>query len=162
ARHDAHVDGLPAHRADPGRLARSAPAARGCRERRHQLGMGPAVVPRRHDRGGQVPHEGHGVHVGAGMTTQALTLEEKKAAARARAQAAREAEQAGVANVTITGAAAAYIRETAAEQGAQEGVRLRILAGGCSGLEYRLDLLAAGEGPQPGERDVTSNGIRLL
>jgi len=96
------------------------------------------------------------------MTTQALTLEEKKAAARARAQAAREAEQAGVANVTITAAAAAYIRETAAEQGAQEGVRLRILAGGCSGLEYRLDLLAAGEGPQPGERDVTSNGIRLL
>jgi iron-sulfur cluster insertion protein len=96
------------------------------------------------------------------MTTQALTLEEKKAAARARAKAAREAEQAGEANVTISEAAAAYIRETAAEQRAQEGVRLRILAGGCSGLEYRLDLLAAGEGPEPGERDVTSNGVRLL
>jgi len=96
------------------------------------------------------------------MTTQALTLEEKKAAARARAQAAREAEQAGEANVTISDAAAAYIRETAAEQRAQEGVRLRILAGGCSGLEYRLDLLATGEGAEPGERDVTSNGVRLL
>jgi iron-sulfur cluster assembly accessory protein len=96
------------------------------------------------------------------MTTQALTLEEKKAAARARAKAAREAEQAGEANVTISDAAAAYIRETAAEQRAQEGVRLRILAGGCSGLEYRLDLLAAGDGPEPGERDVTSNGVRLL
>src|SRR2546430_11298952 len=97
------------------------------------------------------------------MTTQALTLEEKKAAARARAKTAREAEQAGEANVTITDAAAAYIRETAAEQRAQEGVRLRILAGGCSGLEYRLDLLPARDGPEPGERDVTSNrGRRLL
>ncbi len=73
-----------------------------------------------------------------------LTLEEKKAAARARAKAARQAEQGGQAFVTISPAAADYIRAAAAEQGRPEGVRLRILAGGCSGLEYKLDLLAAG------------------
>src|SRR5262249_38421836 len=58
-------------------------------------------------------------------------------------------------------AAAAYIRETAAEQGAQEGVRLRILAGGCSGLEYRLHPPAPREGPPPGGRGGTSHGHRL-
>jgi iron-sulfur cluster assembly accessory protein len=92
----------------------------------------------------------------------ALTLEEKKAAARARAKAARAAEQAGTAAVTISPAAADYIRASAAEQGKAEGVRLRILAGGCSGLEYKLDLLGRGEGAREGERSVESNGITLL
>ena len=47
--------------------------------------------------------------------------------------------------MTISPAAADYIRASAAEQGRPEGVRLRILAGGCSGLEYKLDLLEPGE-----------------
>ena len=91
-----------------------------------------------------------------------LTLEEKKAAARARARAARQAEQAGEAFVTISPSAAAYIRESAQAQGRPEGVRLRILAGGCSGLEYKLDLLDVGETAAPGDREVTSNGVVML
>ena len=81
----------------------------------------------------------------AAVTDRPLTLEEKKAAARARARAARQAEEGGQAFVTISPAAADYIRARPREQGRPEGVRLRILAGGCSGLEYKLDLLEPGE-----------------
>ena len=91
-----------------------------------------------------------------------LTLEEKKAAARERARLARQAEAAGEALVGMTDAAAAYVRESADVQGKDVGVRLRILAGGCSGLEYKLDLLDPGEGPSAGERELTSNGVRML
>jgi iron-sulfur cluster assembly accessory protein len=92
-----------------------------------------------------------------------LTLEEKKAAARARAKAAREAQSAGAeALVEITPAAAAYITTTAKQQGMECGVRLRILAGGCAGLEYNLDLLEADEPAGAGEREIESNGVRLL
>lgn len=91
-----------------------------------------------------------------------LTLEEKKAAARARARAAREAEAGGQAFVTISDAASAYIRRCAGEQGMAEGVRLRILAGGCAGLEYKLDLLPPDTATGAGEREVVSNGIRML
>jgi iron-sulfur cluster assembly accessory protein len=92
----------------------------------------------------------------------AMTLEEKKAAARERARSARQAQEAGVAQVAITDAAAAYIRTAAREQERDEGVRLRILAGGCSGLEYNLDLLERGEAAGVGDREIVSNGVRLL
>jgi iron-sulfur cluster assembly protein len=98
----------------------------------------------------------------AAVTDRPLTLEEKKAAARARAKAARQAEAGGQAFVTISPAAADYIREAAAEQGRPAGVRLKILAGGCSGLEYKLDLLQAGESVGEGERAVESNGVTML
>jgi iron-sulfur cluster assembly accessory protein len=91
-----------------------------------------------------------------------LTLEEKKAAARARARAAREAEAAGATLVAVSDAAADYVRKAADENGKEHGVRLRILAGGCSGLEYKLDLLERGEQPVEGEREILANGIRLL
>ena len=91
-----------------------------------------------------------------------LTLEEKKAAARARARAARAAEAGGDAFVTISPAAADYIRRAAGEQSRPEGVRLRILAGGCSGLEYKLDLLQPGETAATGDREVISNGVTML
>jgi iron-sulfur cluster assembly protein len=91
-----------------------------------------------------------------------LTLEEKKAAARARARAAKAAQQAGEAFVTISEPAAAYIRASAREQGRPEGVRLRILAGGCAGLEYRLDLLEPDERAGAGDREVVSNGVTML
>ena len=91
-----------------------------------------------------------------------MTLEEKKAAARERARAAKEARAAGVAQIAVTDAAANYIREAATAQHKAAGVRLRILAGGCSGLEYNIDLIEPGEAPREGERDLTSNGIRLL
>ena len=92
----------------------------------------------------------------------AMTLEEKKAAARARAKAAKEAQAAGVAQVDITPAAADYIRGAASDQSKDVGVRLRILAGGCSGLEYHIDLLERGEAPKDGERELVSNGVRLV
>ena len=98
----------------------------------------------------------------AAVADRPLTLEEKKAAARARARAARQAEQAGEAFVAISPAAADYIRQAAQEQGRPEGVRLRILAGGCSGLEYKLDLLEAGEAAGAGDREVRSNGVLML
>lgn len=91
-----------------------------------------------------------------------LTLEEKKAAARARARAARAAEAGGEAFVTISPAAADYIRAAAREQERPEGVRLRILAGGCSGLEYKLDLLQPGETASAGDREIRSNGVTML
>lgn len=98
----------------------------------------------------------------AAVTDRPLTLEEKKAAARARAKAARQAEAGGQAFVTISPAAADYIRQAAAEQGRAAGVRLKILAGGCSGLEYKLDLLQAGESVSEGERAIESNGVTML
>ncbi|HMM48969.1 MAG TPA: iron-sulfur cluster assembly accessory protein [Miltoncostaeaceae bacterium] len=98
----------------------------------------------------------------AAATDRPLTLEEKKAAARARARAARAAQAAGHASVTISEAAADYIRRCAVEQGMDDGVRLRVLAGGCAGLEYKLDLLERGATVGEGEREVTSNGIRML
>ena len=91
-----------------------------------------------------------------------LTLEEKKAQARARAKAARQAQEAGDAFVTISPAAADYIRATAREQGRPEGVRLRILAGGCAGLEYNLDLLEPDESAGAADREVESNGVTML
>ena len=93
-----------------------------------------------------------------------LTLEEKKAAARARARAARAAQEAGreAGLLEVTDAAADYIREAAARTGTQAGVRLRILAGGCSGLEYKLDLLGADETATPADREVATNGVRVL
>jgi iron-sulfur cluster assembly accessory protein len=91
-----------------------------------------------------------------------LTLEEKKAAARARASAARQAEEGGQAFVTVSPAAADYIRASASERGRPEGVRLRILAGGCSGLEYKLDLLEVGETATAADREVVSNGVTML
>lgn len=96
--------------------------------------------------------------------TAPLTLEQKKEAARARARAARAAQEAGVADaiVEVTDSAAAYIRESAERAGRPEGVRLRILAGGCSGLEYKLDLLEPGDAAGAGDREVTSNGVRVL
>ena len=98
----------------------------------------------------------------AAVTDRPLTLEEKKAAARARAKAARQAEAGGQAFVSISPAAADYIRAAAAEQGRPEGVRLKILAGGCSGLEYKLDLLRPGESAGEGDRAVESNGVTML
>ena len=96
-------------------------------------------------------------------TDRPLTLEEKKAAARARAKSARQSQAQGAeALVEITPRAAAYISGAAEVHGKQRGVRLRILAGGCAGLEYNLDLLELGEDATPDEREIQSNGVRLL
>ena len=64
--------------------------------------------------------------------------------------------------MAISPAAADYIRAAAAEQGRPAGVRLKILAGGCSGLEYKLDLLQTGEAAGEGDRAIESNGVTML
>ncbi len=93
-----------------------------------------------------------------------LTLEQKKEAARARARAARAAQQAGGGDavVGLSEGAATYIRRVAGERGQEPGVRLRILAGGCSGLEYKLDLLDPSQPPTPDERVMDVRGVRLV
>ena len=100
----------------------------------------------------------------AAAAAPSLSLEQKKAAARARAQAAREAQRAGAvpALVGVSDAAAAYVRKAADALDKDHGVRLRILAGGCSGLEYQLDLIDHGERPGEDEQELRVNGIRLL
>ena len=92
-----------------------------------------------------------------------LTLDEKKAAARERARLAREQQAEGAgAGLTVTDAAAAYIREVADHEDMDHGVRLRIHAGGCSGLEYSIDLIEKGALPEAAERQIESNGVRVL
>ena len=93
----------------------------------------------------------------------ALTLDQKKAAARERARAAREQQATGAgAGLAVTDAAAGYVRESADREGMDHGVRLRIHAGGCSGLEYSIDLIPRGAMPATDERQIESNGIRVL
>jgi iron-sulfur cluster assembly protein len=96
--------------------------------------------------------------------TVALTIEEKKAAARERARQARAAQEAGrdAGLLEVSDAAVAYIRESAQRTGNQPAVRLRILAGGCSGLEYKLDLLAPDDLAGPLDREVDTNGVRVV
>ena len=92
-----------------------------------------------------------------------LTLEEKKAAARERARAAREARDQGAgAGLSVTDAAASYIRECADRGGMAHAVRLRIHAGGCSGLEYSIDLVEQGGLPEASEREIESNGVKVF
>jgi iron-sulfur cluster assembly protein len=100
----------------------------------------------------------------AAQAATPLTLEEKKAAARARSRAARAAQEGGgdAGLLGVTPAAAAYIRAAATRAGTPAGVRLRILAGGCSGLEYKLDLLGADETAGPLDREVATNDVRVL
>jgi iron-sulfur cluster assembly accessory protein len=42
-----------------------------------------------------------------------------------------------------------------------DAVRLRIHAGGCSGLEYSIDLVPQGQGAEASERQVDDNGIAV-
>lgn len=92
-----------------------------------------------------------------------LTLEEKKAAARERARAAREAQQQGAgAGLEVTDAAAQYIAQCADREGMAHAVRLRIHAGGCSGLEYSIDLVERGGHAEPSERVIESNGVAVF
>ena len=65
-------------------------------------------------------------------------------------------------SLTVTDDAAAYIRECADRDGLPHAVRLRIHAGGCSGLEYSIDLAGADAAPGSAERSIESNGVTVL
>lgn len=61
--------------------------------------------------------------------------------------------------ITITTAAAAKITQLAPEGNAERGLRMRVVGGGCSGLQYQMELEEA-----PGANDTvcTSNGINVF
>lgn len=62
--------------------------------------------------------------------------------------------------VRITDAAAAKIRELLQKQGRPNGVlRIAVVGGGCSGLQYKMDLQ---EGPANRDFLVESKGVRVV
>lgn len=61
--------------------------------------------------------------------------------------------------VSITESAAAKIKQLlAAENKNSDGLRLKVVGGGCSGLQYKMDLDAA----RPGDRVFEKDGAKIL
>ncbi|HEY6199771.1 MAG TPA: iron-sulfur cluster assembly accessory protein [Candidatus Binatia bacterium] len=62
--------------------------------------------------------------------------------------------------VSITENAAAKIKQLLAadEQKQKEGLRLKVVGGGCSGLQYKMDLDAA----RPGDKVFEKDGAKIL
>ena len=121
----------------------------GRRQRGRQLGLGPAVVARLDDRGGAVPDEGDGLWLSPPppRRRRAPAHPGGEEGGRARARpAARQAEAGGPGVRHHLPRRGRLHPRRGGRAGAPEGVRLRILAGGCSGLEYKLDLLEPGRG----------------
>jgi iron-sulfur cluster assembly accessory protein len=62
--------------------------------------------------------------------------------------------------INVTPAAAAKIRELMAQEGdAEYGLRMRVMAGGCSGFQYQM---ALEETPTDKDQVFTSNGIKVF
>lgn len=62
--------------------------------------------------------------------------------------------------ITVTPAAAAKIQELMAQEGgAAHGLRMSVMAGGCSGFQYQMALEAA---PSDNDQVFTSNGIKVF
>lgn len=62
--------------------------------------------------------------------------------------------------IKVTPAAAARIRALLARRGLSEGVlRVAVVGGGCSGLQYQMDLQAS---PAPRDIVVDSAGVRVV
>ena len=59
--------------------------------------------------------------------------------------------------ITITEAAAEKIKELAPDP--QYALRMRVVGGGCSGLQYQMGLE---DEQNPGDKVLTSNGIKVL
>ncbi len=60
--------------------------------------------------------------------------------------------------VTITEAAAAKIKELMPDD-KDYGLRMRVVGGGCSGLQYQMGLE---ESPADNDKVITSNGIKVF
>jgi iron-sulfur cluster assembly protein len=69
------------------------------------------------------------------------------------------ADEGGTKMVTITEAAAAKIQELMPEDNAAYALRMRVVGGGCSGLQYQMEI-----DQEPGTNDkvFTSNGIKVF
>lgn len=66
----------------------------------------------------------------------------------------------GVAMITLTASAAGKIQETIRKKGAQDvGLRVRVVGGGCSGLQYNLDLETQ---ERKGDKTFESNGVKVF
>jgi iron-sulfur cluster assembly accessory protein len=61
--------------------------------------------------------------------------------------------------VTITEAAAIKIKELMPEGNAEYALRMRVVGGGCSGLQYQMGLE---EVPGTNDKVFTSNGIKVF
>lgn len=62
--------------------------------------------------------------------------------------------------VTVTEKAARKIRALAEREGrAGACLRLRVVAGGCSGFSYQLSFV---DGPEPGDHVVETDGVRVV
>ena len=61
--------------------------------------------------------------------------------------------------VTITEAAAVKIKELMPESGTEYALRMRVVGGGCSGLQYQMGLE---EAPGANDKIFTSNGIKVF
>ena len=62
--------------------------------------------------------------------------------------------------IEMTDQAAAKIQKLAAEKGrADAGLRVKVVGGGCSGLQYKMDLV---DGPRDRDIMVTSNGVNVV
>ncbi|HTM08394.1 MAG TPA: iron-sulfur cluster assembly accessory protein [Verrucomicrobiae bacterium] len=65
-----------------------------------------------------------------------------------------------MAGVSITENAAAKIKQLVAadDKKEKEGLRLKVVGGGCSGLQYKMDLDAA----RPGDKVFEKDGAKIL
>ena len=61
--------------------------------------------------------------------------------------------------ITITESAAAKIKALMPQGDAEYGLRMRVVGGGCSGLQYQMGLE---EEPGTNDKVLTSNGIRVF
>jgi iron-sulfur cluster assembly accessory protein len=61
--------------------------------------------------------------------------------------------------ITITTAAAAKIKQLAPKADTEHGLRMRVVGGGCSGLQYQMELE---EAPGANDKVFTSNGIKVF
>jgi iron-sulfur cluster assembly accessory protein len=61
--------------------------------------------------------------------------------------------------ITITKAAAAKITALRPKGDAEYGLRMRVVGGGCSGLQYQMEIEAA---PGANDKVFTSNGVKVF
>jgi iron-sulfur cluster assembly protein len=63
--------------------------------------------------------------------------------------------------ITLTEKAAGKVKQLVAARGdlKDPGLRVRVVAGGCSGLSYQMDLA---DGPQPDDRVYESHGSKVF
>jgi iron-sulfur cluster assembly protein len=61
--------------------------------------------------------------------------------------------------ITITDDAARRLKEVLAKEGREgDGLRVKVVGGGCSGLQYRLEL----DGLKPGDKVFEHDGAKLI